>query len=125
MLFMIIEHFKDDDMLPIYKRLRDQGRMLPDGLYGAIVVHGVLALWLLYARPSLRMAAFEAMQYGRIDAGIASWWGRGTRSLATGSTTPASTTASNSPGRSSGAFRIAISTAWRTSCKKLRPTGAA
>lgn len=32
MLFMIIEHFKDDDMLPIYKRLRDQGRMLPDGL---------------------------------------------------------------------------------------------
>ena len=32
MLFMIIEHFKDDDMLPIYKRLRDQGRMLPNGL---------------------------------------------------------------------------------------------
>ena len=32
MLFMLIEHFKDDDMLPIYKRLRDQGRMLPDGL---------------------------------------------------------------------------------------------
>jgi hypothetical protein len=32
MLFMIIEHFKDNDMLPIYKRLRDDGRMLPDGL---------------------------------------------------------------------------------------------
>jgi len=32
MLFMIIEHFKDNDMLPIYKRLRDEGRMLPAGL---------------------------------------------------------------------------------------------
>ena len=32
MLFMIIEHFKDNDMLPIYKRVRDEGRMLPDGL---------------------------------------------------------------------------------------------
>jgi hypothetical protein len=32
MLFMVIEHFKDDDMLPVYKRLRDAGRGLPDGL---------------------------------------------------------------------------------------------
>ena len=32
MLFMIIERFKDDDMLPVYKRLRDEGRSLPDGL---------------------------------------------------------------------------------------------
>jgi uncharacterized protein DUF3303 len=32
MLFMIIERFKDDDMLPVYKRLRDEGRQLPDGL---------------------------------------------------------------------------------------------
>jgi hypothetical protein len=32
MLFMIIERFKDNDMLPIYKRVRDHGRMLPDGL---------------------------------------------------------------------------------------------
>jgi hypothetical protein len=32
MLFMIIERFKDNDMLPIYKRLRDEGRMLPEGL---------------------------------------------------------------------------------------------
>jgi hypothetical protein len=31
-LFMIIERFKDNDMLPIYRRLRDEGRMLPDGL---------------------------------------------------------------------------------------------
>jgi Protein of unknown function (DUF3303) len=32
MLFMVIERFKDTDMLPIYKRVRDSGRMLPDGL---------------------------------------------------------------------------------------------
>jgi uncharacterized protein DUF3303 len=32
MLFMVIERFKDNDMLPIYKRVRDEGRGLPDGL---------------------------------------------------------------------------------------------
>jgi len=32
MLFMVIEQFKDNDMIPIYQRLRDAGRMLPDGL---------------------------------------------------------------------------------------------
>jgi hypothetical protein len=32
MLFMLIERFKDDDMLPIYKRVRDEGRMFPEGL---------------------------------------------------------------------------------------------
>ncbi len=32
-------------------------------LYGAIAVHGVLALWLLYQRRTLRMPAWEATQY--------------------------------------------------------------
>jgi hypothetical protein len=32
MLFMIIERFKDQDMLPVYRRMRDQGRSLPEGL---------------------------------------------------------------------------------------------
>ncbi|MEA5606413.1 MAG: DUF3303 domain-containing protein [Nostoc sp. EfeVER01] len=32
MLFMIIERFKDNDMLPIYQRIRDEGRMFPEGL---------------------------------------------------------------------------------------------
>jgi len=32
MLFMIIERFRDNDMVPVYQRLRDQGRTLPDGL---------------------------------------------------------------------------------------------
>jgi len=32
MLFMIIEPFKVNDMLPTYKRVRDRGRQLPEGL---------------------------------------------------------------------------------------------
>jgi Protein of unknown function (DUF3303) len=32
MLFMIIERFKDNDILPIYQRIRDEGRMFPEGL---------------------------------------------------------------------------------------------
>ena len=32
MLFMIIERFRDNDMLPIYKRIQDEGRMFPEGL---------------------------------------------------------------------------------------------
>lgn len=32
MLFMVIEQFKDNDMVPIYRHLRDAGRGMPDGL---------------------------------------------------------------------------------------------
>jgi hypothetical protein len=32
MLFMVIERFKDNDMVPIYRRVRDAGRSLPEGL---------------------------------------------------------------------------------------------
>lgn len=32
MLFMVIEYFQDNDMVPVYERVRDSGRMLPDGL---------------------------------------------------------------------------------------------
>lgn len=32
MLFMVIERFKDDDMVPVYQRLREKGRALPVGL---------------------------------------------------------------------------------------------
>jgi len=32
MLFMVIEHFKNQDALSVYKRFREQGRMLPEGL---------------------------------------------------------------------------------------------
>ena len=32
MLFMVIERFKDNDIVPVYERVRDNGRALPDGL---------------------------------------------------------------------------------------------
>ena len=32
MLFMIIERFAHNDMIPVYQRVRESGRMLPDGL---------------------------------------------------------------------------------------------
>jgi hypothetical protein len=32
MLFMVIETFERDDMVPIYRHIRDHGRQLPDGL---------------------------------------------------------------------------------------------
>ena len=32
MLFMVIERFSEGDVLTIYKRVRDEGRLLPEGL---------------------------------------------------------------------------------------------
>ena len=32
MLFMVIERFRDNDMIPVYRQLRDGGRRLPAGL---------------------------------------------------------------------------------------------
>lgn len=32
MLFMIVEHFRNGDAVPVYRRFRDRGRMAPDGL---------------------------------------------------------------------------------------------
>ena len=32
MLYMIVEHFKNQDPTPVYRRFRDRGRLLPEGL---------------------------------------------------------------------------------------------
>ncbi len=32
MLFMVIEHFRNGDPVPVYRRFRDQGRLAPEGL---------------------------------------------------------------------------------------------
>ena len=32
MLYMVIEHFKNGDAGPVYRRFHDQGRMLPEGV---------------------------------------------------------------------------------------------
>ena len=31
-LYMVVEYFKNKDAVPVYRRFRDQGRMLPEGL---------------------------------------------------------------------------------------------
>lgn len=32
MLYMIVEHFKNGNPAPVYRRFRERGRMAPDGL---------------------------------------------------------------------------------------------
>jgi hypothetical protein len=32
MLYMIVEHFKNQDALPVYRRFREKGRLAPEGL---------------------------------------------------------------------------------------------
>ena len=32
MLYMIIEHFKNQDPVPVYRRFQDRGRLAPEGL---------------------------------------------------------------------------------------------
>jgi hypothetical protein len=32
MLYMIVEHFRDGDARPVYRRFRDEGRLAPEGL---------------------------------------------------------------------------------------------
>ncbi len=32
MLYMVIEHFRNDDPVPVYRRFRDRGRLAPEGL---------------------------------------------------------------------------------------------
>ena len=31
-LYMVVEHFKNKDPVPVYRRFRDRGRIAPDGL---------------------------------------------------------------------------------------------
>ncbi len=32
MLYMVVEHFRDGDAVPVYQRFRDEGRLAPEGL---------------------------------------------------------------------------------------------
>ena len=32
MLYMVVEHFRNQDARPVYRRFRDQGRLAPQGL---------------------------------------------------------------------------------------------
>jgi hypothetical protein len=32
MLYMVVEHFRNGDAAPVYRRFREKGRMMPEGL---------------------------------------------------------------------------------------------
>jgi len=32
MLYLIVEHFRGGDAVPVYRRFRDRGRLMPDGI---------------------------------------------------------------------------------------------
>ena len=65
MLFMVIEHFKDDDPVPVYRRFREQGRLAPEGLT-------YVASWV--DEPLARcFQVMEAPDRGLIDEWIARW----------------------------------------------------
>jgi uncharacterized protein DUF3303 len=32
MLYLVVEHFRDGDAVPVYRRFRDRGRLMPDGI---------------------------------------------------------------------------------------------
>jgi hypothetical protein len=47
MLYMVIERFRNGDARPIYQRLREQGRMMPEGLryVGSWITEDVALCW--------------------------------------------------------------------------------
>jgi hypothetical protein len=41
MLFMVVEHYRNGDPAPVYRRFRERGRLMPDGVryVGSWVTH--------------------------------------------------------------------------------------
>jgi hypothetical protein len=64
-LFMIVEHYRDGDPLPVYRRFRDQGRLAPDGLT-------YVASWIDESMATC-WQVMEAADRSLVDAWIARW----------------------------------------------------
>jgi hypothetical protein len=63
--YMVIEHFREGDAVPVYRRFRDRGRLAPDGLV-------YVASWVDV--PMSR--CYQVMETGDralLDAWIANW----------------------------------------------------
>ena len=65
MLFMIIEHFKNSDAVPVYRRFRDRGRLAPDGV-------AYVASWVDTGMQRCYQV-MEAADPGLIDQWVANW----------------------------------------------------
>jgi Protein of unknown function (DUF3303) len=65
MLFMIVEHYRNGDAVPVYRRFRDEGRLAPDGV-------SYVASWV--DQPMGRCyQVMEAADRSLVDAWIARW----------------------------------------------------
>ena len=63
--YMVVEHFRDGDAIPVYRRFRDRGRLAPDGLV-------YVASWV--DKPMRRCyQVMETNDRALLDAWIANW----------------------------------------------------
>jgi len=65
MLYMVVEHFKDGDALPVYRRYRERGRLAPEGL-------SYLSSW-VDERLRRCFQLMETNDRGLLDEWIANW----------------------------------------------------
>jgi hypothetical protein len=63
-LYMIVEHFKNNDAAPIYRPFRDRGRITPDGLL-------YISSWIDESLP--RRQLMETASRVLLDGWIANW----------------------------------------------------
>jgi len=71
MLFMVVERFEDGDMAPVYRRLAERGRMLPDGVR-------YVASWVA-ADFSACWQVMECEDPAQLDVWMTVWAGAGVR----------------------------------------------
>jgi hypothetical protein len=65
MLFMIVENFKNQDAVPVYRRFRERGRMAPEGL-------AYVASW-VDEKLEICFQLMETDDRALLDAWIANW----------------------------------------------------
>ncbi len=65
MIYMVIEHFKDRDPVPVYRRFRDRGRLAPEGLQ-------YLSSW-VDEKVEICFQLMETAQRELLDEWIANW----------------------------------------------------
>lgn len=65
MLYMIVEHFRGGDPVPVYRRFRDRGRLTPEGLR-------YVSSWVTQDLRSCYQV-MECDQRGLLDEWMANW----------------------------------------------------
>ena len=65
MLYMIVEHFKNGDPIPVYRRFREHGRLAPEGL-------NYVASW-VDVKLERCFQVMEAEDVRYLDEWIANW----------------------------------------------------